>query len=55
MSRGWTPTTTTILTMNRGNVVLVDVPYVGSPGVKLRPAVIVQGDTLNKAINETQG
>ncbi|HJT31392.1 MAG TPA: type II toxin-antitoxin system PemK/MazF family toxin [Pirellulales bacterium] len=39
--------------MNRGDVVLVDVPYIGAPGVKLRPALIVQNDVLNKTINET--
>lgn len=39
--------------MKRGDIVLVDVPYVGSPGVKLRPALIIQNDTLNKTINET--
>lgn len=39
--------------MNRGDVVLVYVPNVGSPGGKVRPALIVQRDSLNSTINET--
>jgi mRNA interferase MazF len=39
--------------VNRGDIILIGVPYVGSPGGKVRPAVVVQNDVLNKAINET--
>lgn len=39
--------------MNRGEVVLVHVPFVGQPGGKIRPAVIVQCDPLNTNIRET--
>jgi mRNA interferase MazF len=39
--------------MKRGDVVLVDVPYVGSPGAKVRPALVVQNDALNKVLKET--
>lgn len=39
--------------MKRGDVVIVNVAYVGAPGIKRRPAVIVQNDVLNSAIRET--
>ena len=39
--------------MNRGDVVLVYVPFVGSAGGKRRPAVVVQCDSLNSAVRET--
>lgn len=39
--------------MNRGDNVLVYVPYVGRPGGKLRPAVVVQADALNALLRET--
>lgn len=39
--------------MKRGDVVLVHVPNVGSPGGKMRPALVVQSDTLNGTIRET--
>ena len=39
--------------MRRGDVVLVHVPNVGSPGGKMRPAVVVQSDLLNGTIRET--
>jgi mRNA interferase MazF len=39
--------------MNRGDVVLVHVPFVGTPGGKTRPALIVQSDRLNVVLNET--
>ena len=35
--------------MRRGDVVLVYVPFVGAPGGKTRPAVVVQNDSLNAA------
>jgi mRNA-degrading endonuclease toxin of MazEF toxin-antitoxin module len=39
--------------MKRGDVVLVHVPFVGMRGGKHRPAVVVQCDTLNAALQET--
>ena len=39
--------------MNRGDVVLVQVPFVGAAGTKLRPALVVQSDRLNGMIRET--
>jgi mRNA interferase MazF len=39
--------------MKRCDVVLVYVPFVGAPGGKNRPAVIVQCDALNVALRET--
>ena len=39
--------------MRRGDVVLVQVPFVGNPGAKVRPALIVQNDALNKVLKET--
>ena len=39
--------------MKRGDVVIVDVAYVGAPGSKRRPALVIQNDVLNSAIRET--
>ncbi len=39
--------------MKRGDVVIVDVAFVGAPGSKRRPALVVQNDDLNSAIRET--
>lgn len=39
--------------MKRGDVVLVQVPFVGAPGAKVRPALVVQCDFLNGRIRET--
>lgn len=39
--------------MKRGDVVLVFVPFVGSPGGKKRPAVVIQSDSLNAVLRET--
>jgi mRNA interferase MazF len=39
--------------MTRGDVVLVQVPFVGAPGVKLRPALVIQSDALNALLRET--
>jgi mRNA interferase MazF len=39
--------------MKRGDIVLVQVPFVGTPGAKIRPALIVQSDTLHGLIRET--
>jgi mRNA-degrading endonuclease toxin of MazEF toxin-antitoxin module len=33
--------------MKRGDVVLVNVPYVGLSGAKVRPALVIQNDSLN--------
>src|SRR5262245_17600566 len=39
--------------VKRGDVILAFVPNVGSPGGKLRPALIVQSDHNNARLNET--
>src|SRR4051794_28785648 len=39
--------------MNRGDVILAFVPNVGSPGGKVRPALIVQSDHNNARLKET--
>ena len=39
--------------VSRGDIVLIAVPYVGSPGIKVRPALVVQNDALNRTLNET--
>jgi mRNA interferase MazF len=39
--------------VNRGDVILTYVPNVGSPGGKVRPALIVQSDHNNARLNET--
>ena len=39
--------------MKRGDVVIVDVAYVGAPGSKRRPALVIQNDVLNSAVRET--
>lgn len=39
--------------VKRGEVVLTYVPNVGSPGGKVRPALIVQSDHNNARLNET--
>lgn len=39
--------------LSRGDIVLIGVPYVGSPGAKVRPALVVQNDALNRTLNET--
>ena len=39
--------------MNRSDVVLVHIPFVGSPGGKVRPALVIQNDGLNGALRET--
>ena len=38
--------------MKRGDVVIIDVAYVGAQGSKRRPALVVQ-NALNSAIRET--
>jgi mRNA-degrading endonuclease toxin of MazEF toxin-antitoxin module len=39
--------------MNRGDVVLVDWEFSDRTGSKLRPAVVVQADFLNRLIDDT--
>jgi len=39
--------------MTRGDVVLVDWQYSDRTGSKLRPAVVVQADSLNQLIDDT--
>jgi mRNA-degrading endonuclease toxin of MazEF toxin-antitoxin module len=39
--------------MNRGDVVVVPVPYQDQPGAKIRPAVVVQGDAENRRLGNT--
>lgn len=39
--------------INRGDVILVYVPNVGSQGGKVRPALVVQSDHNNARLNET--
>jgi mRNA interferase MazF len=39
--------------MKRGDIVLVQVPFVGASGAKLRPGLVVQCDPLNNMIRET--
>ena len=39
--------------MKRGDIVLVQVPFVGTVGSKLRPALVVQADSLNGLLRET--
>jgi mRNA interferase MazF len=39
--------------MNRGDVVLFDFPFSDRTGSKLRPAVVVQADSLNRSIDDT--
>lgn len=39
--------------VSRGDVILAFVPNVGSPGGKVRPALVVQSDHNNARLNET--
>src|SRR5271170_5981208 len=39
--------------VSRGDIILAFVPYVGSAGGKVRPALIVQSDHNNSRLNET--
>ena len=41
------------MSVKRGDVILAFVPNVGSPGGKLRPALVVQSDHNNGRLNET--
>jgi mRNA interferase MazF len=39
--------------MQRSDVILVEIPYVGAAGSKIRPALVLQNDVLNAQLNET--
>ena len=39
--------------VKRGDVVLLPVAFVSGQGTKVRPAVVVQGDDLNRRLNST--
>jgi mRNA interferase MazF len=39
--------------VRRGDVILAYVPNIGSPGGKVRPALVVQSDHNNARLNET--
>jgi mRNA interferase MazF len=39
--------------MNRGDVVIARFPYAGGGGFKVRPAVVIQCDRLNRQLQET--
>ncbi len=41
------------MSVSRGDVVLVDYPYSDGTGSKVRPALVVQTDTLNHRITDT--
>jgi mRNA-degrading endonuclease toxin of MazEF toxin-antitoxin module len=41
------------MSVTRGDVILTYVPNVGSPGGKVRPALVVQSDHNNTRLNET--
>src|SRR5438552_3502465 len=41
------------MNVKRGDVILAFVPNIGSPGGKLRPALVVQSDHNNIRLNET--
>jgi len=41
------------MSYQRGDVVLVDVPFIGRPGSKFRPMVVVQNDRNNARMAKT--
>jgi mRNA interferase MazF len=41
------------MSVSRGEVVLVDYPFSDRTGSKVRPALVVQNDTLNHRIDDT--
>lgn len=41
------------MTVSRGDIVLVDYPFSDRTGSKVRPALVVQADTLNGRITDT--
>ena len=44
---------TTGLKLSRGDVVLLPIAFVSGVGTKVRPAVVVQEDSLNRRLNST--
>ena len=53
MTPRWTSTTTLIRAMKRGDVIIVDFPFSDAAGSKVRPALIVQADELNRRLDDT--
>ena len=50
------PTTTTMSSgrkVKRGDIVLLPIAFVSGQGTKVRPAVVVQNDSLNNRLNST--
>lgn len=43
----------TVTKVSRGDVVLLPIAFVSSPGTKVRPAVVVQNNNLNARLNST--
>lgn len=41
------------MSVNRGDVVLVDYPFSDRTGSKVRPALVVQADSINRHITDT--
>jgi len=41
------------MSVSRGDIVLVDYPFSDRTGSKVRPALVVQADTLNRRIADT--
>ena len=41
------------MSVSRGDIVLVDYPFSDRTGSKVRPALVVQADTLNRRITDT--
>jgi mRNA interferase MazF len=41
------------MTVSRGDIVLVDYPFNDRTGSKVRPALVVQNDLLNRRIDDT--
>lgn len=41
------------MTVNRGDIVLVDFPYSDQTGSKVRPALVVQADAWNQRLDDT--
>ena len=42
-----------MMSVSRGDIVLVDYPFSDRTGSKVRPALVVQADTLNRRITDT--
>jgi mRNA interferase MazF len=41
------------MSVSRGDIVLVDYPFSDGTGSKVRPALVVQADALNRRITDT--